>query len=151
MVTKLGEACNRGEKIDLAKIFEFVIFDIMGDLLLGAPLGLLENSKYSPWVQAVHDSLRPTTLLHMIYSYPISRKIFELLEPKSIIDMKEAHFRHTADRVDARQQRGSDQPDIWNLVNQGLTVEEMHSNADFFMLAGTETSGRSIKYPSYLK
>lgn len=78
----------------------------------------------------------------MIDSYSISRKIFELLEPKFIIDMKEAHFGHTADRIDARRQKGSDQPDVWNLANQRLTVEEMHSIADFFMLAGTETSGQ---------
>lgn len=43
-----------------------------------------------------------------------------------------------------------DQPDIWNLVlsaedGKNLTLNEMHSNADLFMLAGTDTTGETSK------
>lgn len=40
-----------------------------------------------------------------------------------------------------------DQPDIWNLVmsakdsDNAPLLEEMHSNAELFMLAGSETTG----------
>lgn len=42
-----------------------------------------------------------------------------------------------------------DQPDIWNLVlsaiqDDELTLNEMYSNADLFMVAGSETSGKQI-------
>lgn len=145
MATKLGEACDRSEQgtatLDMAQIYAFATFDIMGDLLLGQPLGLLENTRFSPWVQAVFDSVKIIPMVMMMRAYPILWRTFKMLQPKWMSDMETAHFRHTADRVDARMKKGSDQPDIWNLVTEGLTVEEMHSNADLLMLAGTETTG----------
>lgn len=43
-----------------------------------------------------------------------------------------------------------DQPDIWNFVLSGedgkkLSLNEMHSNADLFMLAGTDTTGETSR------
>ncbi|RYO79135.1 hypothetical protein DL764_010045 [Monosporascus ibericus] len=61
-----------------------------------------------------------------------------------------------ADRLDKRLARGSDQPDIWNLIldkdgEQGLlTVPQMHSNAQLFMAAGTETSTTLLSGLTYL-
>lgn len=44
-----------------------------------------------------------------------------------------------------------DQPDIWNLVlsaeeGKNLSLNEMHSNADLFMLAGTDTTGKTSRF-----
>ena len=61
--------------------------------------------------------------------------------------MKSDLFKHSADRVDERLKKGSDQPDVLNLVmsaneGEGLSVEEMHSNAELILLAGSETTGQ---------
>lgn len=37
--------------------------------------------------------------------------------PKSVQHMRIAHYKHSADRLHKRLDRGSDQPDIWNLVS----------------------------------
>lgn len=52
------------------------------------------------------------------------------------------------------EKRGSEhtQPDIWNLETRGLSVHEMHTNADFFILAGSETTGRlGVSFAPFLK
>lgn len=41
------------EKGDLVKYYNFTTFDIMAELAFGEPLGLLENSDYTPWVAAI--------------------------------------------------------------------------------------------------
>lgn len=43
-----------------------------------------------------------------------------------------------------------DQPDIWNIVlaaadGKNISLHEMHSNADLFMLAGTDTTGETSR------
>lgn len=43
-----------------------------------------------------------------------------------------------------------EQPDIWNIVltaedGKSLSLDEMHSNADLFMLAGTDTTGETSR------
>lgn len=71
--------------------------------------------------------------------------------------MKMEFFNHTRERVDRRLARGSQQPDIWNLVapseeGQGevLTRKEMYANAELLMTAGTETTASSLSGLFYL-
>jgi hypothetical protein len=79
----------------------------------------------------------------MIQFYTISRTLFNLLEPKSVKKMRLDHFNHTVSRVEKRLKEGSTNPDLWNLVEESgvLTPGEIHTNAELFMTAGTETTG----------
>lgn len=95
------------QPVDMVKMFTFTTFDTMGDLTFGQPLGLLKDTQFSPWVQAVFDSVRVLPFIQMIEYYPILKWIFSWLEPESVKKMRTSHFRHTADRVDMRLQRGS--------------------------------------------
>ena len=151
LVGKMSVTAAKGGPVDIAKLFQFTTFDIMGELTFGQPLGLLENNRYSQWVQAVFDSLRVIPIAQFIQYYPLLNALFNLLQTKSIKDMKYNHFKHSADRVDERLVRGSGQPDIWSLVlsaqgNQLLSLEEMYCHADVFMLAGSETTGTEYSF-----
>lgn len=57
--------------------------------------------------------------------------------------MRRDHFNHTASHVNKRLEEGSEKQDLWNLVagSELLTLEEMYSNAELLMIAGTETTG----------
>lgn len=67
--------------------------------------------------------------------------IFTLIEPKSVAEMRREHYYHTVSHVDRRLREGSGKQDIWNLILESdvLTQNEMYSNAELFMTAGTET------------
>lgn len=88
----------------------------------------------------------------IINYYPILNALFTRFEPKAITAQRIAHCKHSEERVNKRLERGSDQPDIWNLVMEAdedgnrLTIKEMHSNAEIFMLAGSETTGTLSKW-----
>jgi len=146
LVSKLSEAVEGGQPVvDMAKLFQLTTFDIMGELTFGKSLGQLDTTTYSHWVRSVFDSIRAIPIAQLIQYYPLLQAIFDLVEPQSIRDMKYNHFRFSADRVDRRLERGSDKPDIWNLVlsaqdDKKLSLEEMYCHADVFMLAGSETS-----------
>ncbi|KAK4225933.1 cytochrome P450 [Podospora fimiseda] len=154
LLSRLKTASQTNTKVDMVQLFQFTTFDIMADLTFGEPLGLLENNKYSPWVQAVFDSIKAIPIAQFIQHYPLLNTIFNLVEPKVVRDMKYNHFRHSADRVDKRLARGSDEPDIWSMVlaakgDQKLTLEEMYCHADVFMLAGSETTGTTLSGLTY--
>lgn len=133
----------------MVRIFNFTTFDTMSDMCFGKTFGLLESNEYSEWVNAVFQSVKMLPMIQVIEYYPALKFIYNLLEPKVLSDMKMNHFKHSANLVDERLTRGSDQPDIWNMVmsaesdGKGLTLDEMHSNAGLFMIAGTETTGKS--------
>lgn len=60
--------------VDLSRTYAFATFDIMGDLLLGSLLSLLESSQFSPWVHAVYDFVKVVAMLQLINTYPLPRK-----------------------------------------------------------------------------
>ncbi|KAK2597583.1 hypothetical protein N8I77_012361 [Diaporthe amygdali] len=153
LISKLRE--TDGQPVQLGEMLNFATFDIMGDLTFGQPLGLLESAEYSSWVKNVFDAVRVLPLIQVIEYYPLLSKIYAFLEPKKVNEMKTTHFKHSADRVDRRLEQKSDQPDIWNLVlsakdEKSLTLNEMHSNAELFMLAGTDTTATLLMGLFYL-
>ncbi|GME32740.1 Cytochrome P450 [Neofusicoccum parvum] len=141
-------------EIDMVKLYNCTTFDIMGDLSFGESLGLLTRSEYSPWVKAVFGNIKAGSLLTLGYQYPFLLSIIKPLVPRSLREQARLHFEHSAERVDRRMEKGSDKPDIWNLVlekEQGkLTLPQMHANASIFMIAGTETTATLLSGLTYL-
>lgn len=80
----------------------------------------------------------------MIEFYPLAKKIFAMIEPEVIANMRSEHFEHTVSRVNKRLNQGSQKPDLWDFVlgAEVLSLKEMHVNAELFMAAGTETTGK---------
>ncbi|VUC29307.1 unnamed protein product [Clonostachys rosea] len=143
MVSKLHESSATDQ--DLVKILNFTTFDIMAELTFGEPLGLLEGSKYSPWVSNIFQAIKAGPVMQMGLYYPLLGRLLKSLAPKKLQEMRRSHAQHTISRVDQRLARGSTQPDLWNLVvtdegEKKLSLQEMYNNADVFMLAGTETT-----------
>ncbi|KAK8034123.1 hypothetical protein PG993_009118 [Apiospora rasikravindrae] len=137
--------------VNMTQLLNFTTFDIMAELAFGEPLGLLERNGYSDWVATVFDTVRVLPYLQLIEFYPLSRMIFRLLEPKSVVKMRLDHFNHTVTRVTKRLEKGSDKPDIWSLVvdSHALLLDDMHANAELFMIAGTETTASLLTGLTY--
>lgn len=147
-------ATDPSREFDAVKLYNFTTFDIMGDLTFGEPLGLLENGSYTDWVRNVFQGLKMVALFQFMFEYPLLAWLFRNLAPPAVRKASETHHQHSAERVDRRLKLGRDQPDIWNLVlsqpeGRRMAVEEMHANADLFMLAGTETTATLLSGLTY--
>lgn len=147
LLATLDEAATRGQVVNMVEMYQFTTFDIMGKLTFGEPLGLLQSNIYTKWVEAVFDSVKVIPIAQVIQYYPILDIVFRAIEPEFVKRMKYNHFKHSADRVDRRLERGAQEPDIWSMIldhNSGekISLEEMHCHGDVFMLAGSETTGK---------
>lgn len=96
----------------MVEMYQFTTFNIIGHLTFGEPLGLLQTNKYSKWVEAVFNSIKIIPIAQFIQYYPVLDYLFKAMEPESIKKMKYDHFKHSADRVDRRLRRGSEEADI---------------------------------------
>lgn len=146
---------HAGERVDAVKLLTCTTFDIMGDLTFGEPLGLLEREEYSPWVAAMFSWMKAGDLSRIVLEYPVLGFLAKYLTPESLLEQQRMHFQYSADRVDRRIERGSDQPDIWNLVlrqpeGKRLDRGDMHANGSVFMIAGTETTATLLSGLLYL-
>lgn len=147
MLSKTRDLVMLGDPVDMNVMLNCATYDTMGDLTFGKSLGLLENNEYSHWLKTIFGSLKVIPIFQTIEAYPVLNFLYTYLRPSWIVKMQEDHFKYTADLVDSRLAKGSTQPDIWNLVlnaegSKALTLGEMHSCAELFMIAGSETTGK---------
>lgn len=153
LASKLHSLAASGTPVDMQVWLNFTTFDLMAELALGESLGLLENSKYSDWVEQVITAIKGLPILQIIRFYPLTNWAFATFGAPRLKASRDASLRYTADRVDRRIENGSNQPDLWNLVLKKdageLSRDEMHSNALVFMTAGTETTGETCFCPNH--
>ncbi|KAF1964543.1 cytochrome P450 [Bimuria novae-zelandiae CBS 107.79] len=155
MYTISEVGADGAQPIDLGRLLNFTTFDVMAELTFGHNLGMLAKNEYSSWVESIAGFLRMLPFVAMINYYPVLRTIlFERFQPKWIREKRETHCNYAAGLVDERLRVGSKHPDVWNLVikeekGRGLTLEEMHSNAENFMLAGSETTATLLSGAVY--
>ncbi|KAF2432400.1 cytochrome P450 [Tothia fuscella] len=134
------------EKFDMVKMYNYTTFDLMGDLTFGEGLHLLDgNKEMREWMAGILNSMIFGAILQSIRYFPMVEKLLMNCIPQSLHDKRLRHQRHSNERVDKRLKKESTKPDIWNLILKqdeasGLSLAEMYSNADLFMLAGTETT-----------
>ncbi len=143
LIFKLKETAGR--KVDMVRMYNYTTFDIMSDLTFGEPLYLLDNTEYIPWVKNIFESVRTGSKIGVVRYWPGLTKFLLKLTGNSLQSKRVLHFEYSSRRVDRRIERGSNEPDIWNLVmnakeGQGLTKGEMYANTTVFMIAGTETT-----------
>ncbi|KAI3321449.1 cytochrome P450 [Xylariaceae sp. AK1471] len=140
LIAKADELSQRGN-VEVSQLFNFTTFDIMGEFCFGLSLGQLESNQYDPWVRAIFGQLKAFPFMSIIMYYPILTRMFSLFEPNWIREARIAHCKFAADLVDKRiDEEPTENTDIWRLVIKELSREEMHSNAEFFLVAGSETT-----------
>lgn len=91
--------------------------------------------------------------MQILEFYPAVKFLFKLLQPKSVIKMRRDHYNHTVNLVDKRLKQETSKQDLWKYVLESdiLSREEMYSNAELFMIAGTETTCKYITSASNCK
>jgi cytochrome P450 len=60
---KLHDHATRGLQLDLRLWYNYITFDMIGDLAFGESFGCLDSSKFHAWVQFVVDYFYVATLL----------------------------------------------------------------------------------------
>jgi hypothetical protein len=122
----------------------FTTFDIMGEFCFGFSLGQLDSNQYDPWVRVIFEQLQNFPFMSIIMYYPILTRLFNMFQPNWIREARIAHCKFAADLVDKRiREEPTGDTDAWRLAIKGLSRAEMHSNAEFFLIAGSDTTGRS--------
>ncbi|KAI4935099.1 uncharacterized protein J4E92_002385 [Alternaria infectoria] len=149
---------DQGLETNMVDMFNFLAFDVMGDLAFGTSLGLLERSEYNSWVRVIVATIKVVTIrIVVFYHVPFASKILPLLVPKSMKAKRDAHMKFAEDRVKERLERKTDRPDLWGLITGGpggkkasLSLDQMVGNAALFMVVGSETTATVLSGTLYL-
>ena len=155
---KLHERAQSGEDTDMLKMYNCTTFDVMGDLTFNEGLGMLDGSEYSPWVKSIFAGIKAATFIRGIKIYNrFTRYLVDewLLNNDTVRRKQLEHWNYSKDRVDRRLKRTPERPDLWTKILEksegpdGLILEEHHSIASLFMVAGTETTATALSGTTY--
>ncbi|KAJ8120817.1 hypothetical protein ONZ43_g2571 [Nemania bipapillata] len=129
-------SARKNGSLDMMKLFDFTTFDIMAEFTFGEPLGMLETNQYSQWVATAFRSLKAIPVMQFISSYTVPRTIFRFAEPNYVKKIRFDFYDHTVSRVDKRLQQGSDQPDLWNCVEESTVLTAPGTETTSTLLTG---------------
>lgn len=151
LISNVYREAAAGNKIDIVKYYNCASFDIIGELAFGEDLGLLDDSELNVWVEDVMKGLEEAAFYALLLEYPMLGRVVNLFLGEKIKKASADMAVYSDTRVRKRMEKGpvTEKPDFWTLVlpqheHGVLNFEQMWSNADVFMQAGSETTATAL-------
>ncbi|KAJ3544836.1 hypothetical protein NM208_g1879 [Fusarium decemcellulare] len=155
----LGRACEHGEApVDMVQWFNFVTFDIIGDLAFGEPFGCLENGA-TEWLlklnQIEEAQMQYRVLQHIPLLSRYARRIVDTLVASDAVRGQDGHRKLTYEKVSRRVNNNASRPDFMEHIlrqppGKGFTFGEMLSNSATLLQAGSETTATLLSGTLFL-
>lgn len=103
-------------------------------------------------LQNVISTVKAVPLLQFINYYPLLHRCFDLLEPRAVRESRKNNFRHAADRVDKRLEKGSGEIGSIQLTaagdalvaDQKLCIENKKDKFDLWNLLDSTEGGEHL-------
>ena len=148
-VRRLHEQVREGGVVEIIKWFNFVTFDVIGDLIFGEPFKCLQESQYHPWVLIVCNYIKAIALLKTANFYPMLQALIIRCIPERVLREQRRHDRMTKSKVHERLDLGSARADIIEYILQhndqkGMTVPELEETMVILIMAGSETTATTL-------
>lgn len=153
LITRLREKAGKAPQdasINMVDWFNFVAFDIVGDLSFGESFGCLEESRYHPQIAMVFDYVKALTLTAMMRHYSALEIILMKLLPQSLLEKQKTHFQVIQDKVHRRMNLETHRQDFMtpllthNKDMQVMSIKEVEATLNSTIIAGSETTATSL-------
>lgn len=142
-------------EIDVMKWFNYLTFDIFGDLAFGESFECLLHSQYHGWISLIFKQLKFNGAMSTLRFYPMLIKLLFRMIPKSLAKAKDDHARLIAEKVQRRLERGQAQGrggDFMENVVDGdgegmklkLSIEVVRSTFGGFAVAASDTTAMAL-------
>ncbi|KAI1209042.1 cytochrome P450 [Annulohypoxylon truncatum] len=153
-ISRFGESAEARRPIDISAWFNYITFDIIGDLMFGHDVfECVEKSRYHPLVSELLTRFEILTYAIAIQSLaPWLFSVLKFLTPRRVTERQRAQANSIKDMVDRRLQTMTSRPDFMTLIlREGkkgdsslLRNGEIYPTAAQILLAGSETVATAL-------
>ncbi|KAG2002106.1 hypothetical protein GB937_009772 [Aspergillus fischeri] len=155
LLQRLREKSNDGQPVVISDWFNYTTFDIIGDLAFGEPFECLKSSKYHGWIRSVFESSRPLAVVQALSFFPWLKRIVLDMVPKDLQETFKRQQRHTEAKMRRRMAVTGNRVDLMEgLLKKkdefNLSIDELITNAQVLILAGSETTASLLSGVIYL-
>ncbi|KAJ4420514.1 hypothetical protein N0V82_004287 [Gnomoniopsis sp. IMI 355080] len=139
--------------LDLHEWFNFLSFDLIGDLAFGESYDCLERGEFHPWVAPIFKVTHMSAIMSSLSHYPWLKstllRVFRKVIQKKMTD----HQAHTRQKLDARMAlHRSDLIEglLKTASGDEKSIEKLNMNASVLVVAGAETSATTLSAVTFL-
>lgn len=157
LIQRLREHADKGQAVDISRWYNFLTFDIIGDLAFGESFGCLADSNYHPFVALLFDSIKASSTNLFMNSFGLLRPFMGLFLSTETLKNRQETIELSLATMNKRIALGADaRRDFMTylLRNQGepgkgMTDAELATNARSLIVAGSETTATALSGFSY--
>lgn len=136
--------------VDLTAWFNYLSFDITGDLSFGESFDCLANGRAHPWVEIVQDFGKSLSLVASVNLYPPIHRLLRHVIPQKIRQRNADHRKMSAAKARERLALDIERPDFVTAAKKYsdqksvLSDKEWEINMMVLVFAGSETTSSSL-------
>lgn len=144
-----GRSCKE-KTVNLENWFNYLFFDISGDLSFGESFDCLKSSKAHLWVEISQDFGKGLALIASINRYPPVDRLLKYVIPKKVLQRSKEHRTMSAAKALKRLALVTDRPDFvtptkkYNDEKGAMTEQEWQMNMTVIAFAASETMASAL-------
>ncbi|OAP64204.1 hypothetical protein AYL99_00176 [Fonsecaea erecta] len=141
--------------VDIVSWFNFATFDAIADLTYGEPYGCLEKSTYDPIVALTFAAFYAMAFNDAQLRIPWLKHFMGYFVPREVISQRESLMNFNIRKVERRLAMETQRDDFMTsaadaLQKNVLSLAEIQSCAQIFIVAGSETTATTLSATVYL-
>ncbi|KAG4423108.1 hypothetical protein IFR04_003745 [Cadophora malorum] len=150
MSDQLHEICDK--PVNMSAWFNYVLFDMSGDLVLRDSFKCLENGALHPWINNLFSVTKGITLMGMTQRFWPLTPILMFFVPKKVRNMENEHRALIKEQLEKRFAKTTPRNDIISTIapflnalgSNSITTTELYHNTSILVPAGSETSATTL-------
>jgi len=148
-VTRLQEHAAAGTPLNIVKWFNFLDFDIVGELVFSESFGQLEAQNYHPWVDLICSHIKYSSLLICLRYFPPLDWLLPALAPARLKQLQRQFVQLAEEKVLRRLERDPSTLKHPDLISEckakgwfpsDVSKEEIIGTFTLIIIAGSETT-----------
>lgn len=156
-MTRLLEQTSNAEEgtaiVNIAQWFNFITFDVIGDLSFGESFHCLEMSHYHPWIAILFSHFKALALSVCCRFFPVLERMMLYTLPKRVKQQRIDHFNMSKNkvhqRIEAQRKLTGRNVDFMDYVlrhndEKGMSLPEIEATFNILVVAGSETTATTL-------
>ncbi|KAF1987323.1 cytochrome P450 [Aulographum hederae CBS 113979] len=155
LMVNFSRFAEKKEKFDVVKWFNFITFDVIGDLSFGESFGCLDKGDFHFWITLIFDAVKAgaiETASRRVATPGSSTQMWlkNMMIPSALRQRRADHLNYSRTKVMRRiQDTKTDRKDFIHYIlkqseHYDLSQDEVIVNAALFIVAGSETTASSL-------
>ncbi|XHG09940.1 hypothetical protein AWENTII_012975 [Aspergillus wentii] len=154
LMKRLRERMLAGEPVDMTRWYNYLTFDIIGELAFADPFYCLEKSDYHPLVAMIFSGIRGNARMSFFDQYPLLRPWVDLfMTTKEDMEKRRQYYMLARSKTEKRialEAEADTRKDFMTYIlshnkdGSGMTHEEIIANARTLIGAGSHTTASAL-------